>query len=775
MVSKKYQIPHISKEVISVGGDKTAFEPKLNIDCFLGESKLSLLPQVKSVTETVRASEIEAENSDIRFLWKPTGIMEGFNEDGGIDIIITLLKKPAQNYIDFGYDTTHLVGYHQPELTSQEISEGHIRPAYVVNSIAWYHDTKGGMVTQADVSKHITTGKAGHTYRMMVQDALGNKEWANWTLKAGGVARLWIDNAWLKKAEYPVVISPVGDTFGRTYEGGTSGPFGTDTIRAFTYSGFAPAASGTLHSMMLYCKADSGATIYWRPVVYKNSDNSLIGYGEEYTTTNNSMAWREAAFDSGSVVGSTQYNPSVWIDSVAANKIYLGYDTGQSGYSMLRDNETYHSTNPPPSTFSVDATSDGYRVGCYVIYEPTLTPIDNVSTVYPFGGAYATRVPFQEKAFYVEGRYWAFFSDGTNIYFKSSTDNETWEEPTLIGAGSGYEFTSCFDGTYVHYFRCLQSISQTGYYRRGAPQSDGSITWSAVEQSAASSDGSHTIGDPDIIVDSNGYAWISYPYSASDYSTSEAHVVKNANNDGTWSEDFDTTMKSVSAGNEFIPIQLVALTSGKVYAVYHVSALSPATGDTILLGQLYNSGWGSEENVTSHYLSENDFDQWVTIADGDDVMVAFLAETSDNLESVIRTYGVGWGSEETIDTSVDDDTTPFLAKDDSNIYCFWIVTDSVYVSKYDGGWGAPSEIVEDTNGIYSPRLINGAVDDNSGEFIILYMTDYIDYQVRCLTYTPGGGGGWTNIAKVNGIASSNIAKVTGIGVSNISKVNGVTV
>jgi len=41
--------------------------------------------------------------------------------------------------------------------------------------------------------------------------------------------------------------------------------------------------------------------------------------------------------------------------------------------------------------------------------------------------------------------------------------------------------------------------------------------------------------------------------------------------------------------------------------------------------------------------------------------------------------------------------------------------------------------------------------------------------------TEDGGGGWANIAKVNGITSANISKICGISTANIAKVKGVAV
>lgn len=48
----------------------------------------------------------------------------------------------------------------------------------------------------------------------------------------------------------------------------------------------------------------------------------------------------------------------------------------------------------------------------------------------------------------------------------------------------------------------------------------------------------------------------------------------------------------------------------------------------------------------------------------------------------------------------------------------------------------------------------------------------VDFSVYGIGATASG---WTNIVKVNGIASANIAKVNGIVVANIAKVNGIAV
>jgi hypothetical protein len=88
---------------------------------------------------------------------------------------------------------------------------------------------------------------------------------------------------------------------------------------------------------------------------------------------------------------------------------------------------------------------------------------------------------YNHGGFYAVGRYWAWYTDGTNELLTSSTDGLTWSTPLIIRPGTGgAQFAGTFDGTYFHYVSS-HSHGQT-VYRRGQPNSDGTITWSAPEQ-----------------------------------------------------------------------------------------------------------------------------------------------------------------------------------------------------------------------------------------------------------------------------------------------------
>lgn len=363
--TKEYQIEHISKETVCVGGETELFVPRLDMTCFLGESKLGLIPQVQSVTETVKLDSLEAGNSTIKFLWKATPVITDFNERGGIDIILTLLKKPAVPYIDFGYDATKLIPYHQPELTQAEIDEGAIRPDHVINSIAWYHNTKGGLVTPDDTKKYITTGKAGHTYRMLATDAKGNKTWTNWTLELGNISRLNLDKVWLNKATYPVTIAPVGDTFGYTSLGAS------DTS---TYDGiwssineYSPAANGTATGMSVGAFSSHSSATGIKLGLYTGSGFVDLAGGQEAVGSipaSASKDWYSANFGSSYNIFSASAYWVAFIAESSSSEMEVCYDdtdvdrryTVGSSYATGLDDPATWTSSTSDRTWSIYCT-----------------------------------------------------------------------------------------------------------------------------------------------------------------------------------------------------------------------------------------------------------------------------------------------------------------------------------------------------------------------------------------------------------------------------------
>lgn len=115
--------------------------------------------------------------------------------------------------------------------------------------------------------------------------------------------------------------------------------------------------------------------------------------------------------------------------------------------------------------------------------EPPIAP----TTVGTDSRGSATLYPYQRKAFYANGRFWVFYSDGNNLVYRTSTDGTTWSSATTVRATSyyGYYFSVWFDGAYVHYTCARGYMGEALFYRRGTPNADGTITWSTTEQQAS--------------------------------------------------------------------------------------------------------------------------------------------------------------------------------------------------------------------------------------------------------------------------------------------------
>jgi len=238
--------------------------------------------------------------------------------------------------------------------------------------------------------------------------------------------------------------------------------------------------------------------------------------------------------------------------------------------------------------------------------------------------------PFQRKIFYANGRFWVWDSDGTNLEYRTSVDGSTWTADVDVRAcSSGSQFSVWFDGTYMHYAVASGSYI---YYRRGTPNSDGSITWSAAEQSIYA----ESPYRPFVSVDSNGYPWIVYyVYSISPY---PLYALKSSKNDGTWTTASQTLLTSAFSGNTMCGA-IVPLTNGKMLALY--------TNDGVAVSAKYwdGSAWGTAVSTTSSVQYAYEFS---AVAQGDDVHLVFLKATTYDIIYTKYSYASNSFSAETI-------------------------------------------------------------------------------------------------------------------------------
>jgi len=244
--------------------------------------------------------------------------------------------------------------------------------------------------------------------------------------------------------------------------------------------------------------------------------------------------------------------------------------------------------------------------------------------------------PNQRKVLRAAGLFWAFYCNGSHILLETSADGLIWSYATVIIAQSIPEyFDVCFDGVYIH---CVNAFGHC--YRRGLPNSNGTITWSADWQTI------DWLGwYPSICVDSNGYAFVGY------HAALTPNVTKNARNDGTWetAEGFPYAFNTTDS--HLWEVQMVALTEGKVYGIYQSGVY--LSQNFQCQGQLWNgSAWGEPELV--HPYQPRFAAARSVVAIGDDIhFVTQKSQPADEgqawgLKYFKRTWGVGWGDEYTI-------------------------------------------------------------------------------------------------------------------------------
>lgn len=328
----------------------------------------------------------------------------------------------------------------------------------------------------------------------------------------------------------------------------------------------------------------------------------------------------------------------------------------------------------------------------------------------------AAGVVFQRRTFYAADRHWVFYTDGTNNGYRSSvTGTGSWSSFTVLGAG-GHQTVAAlsvfFDGTYVHYMRTDGSDKDI-YYRRGAPQSDGSITWSAAEQKAFTSTGDIYYGS--ICVNSGGYPFIAY-YDAANASP---YVTKSDTNDGTWSTQAAFPFQLIASN--FIGVTIVPLTENDVYVIYARGSSND------IQGRLWDDSittWAAEEDVTSNEPESN---AAISATAYNGTIYFIYLEHAEDIRYVEYSSG-SWG----VDTLVHDGTdtaaypTISLWNTDGDLRVFWIGNEDehiYYKARTGGDWDAdPVDWIDETTDTICSVNFTSAYEKLGGSVGVVYLT-----------------------------------------------------
>lgn len=345
-----------------------------------------------------------------------------------------------------------------------------------------------------------------------------------------------------------------------------------------------------------------------------------------------------------------------------------------------------------------------------ILASPDGVIIQEVNSTHSIG----VYTPQQRRVFQTDARIFVFFYHVGNLEYSSSIDGVTWASNVTIKAiQSGESFGIWFDGTYIHYVTSTPSSLATHMkYRRGTPNSDGSISWSAAEQDAKGSNDTRYLQKPSIITDSSGNPCIAYIVATSAAgAASRPWVTKSSTSNGTWTtaSGFPYNVKSDGGGAYCV---LIPLNGERLYAYI------PSQG------RLYTGSWSSLEDIPQA-VSFDWYGSGVGI--GDDVHVTWT-ESDGKYYYSTRAYGGGWAASKThIGTGSAACTGVVLMKDGNGyLYAAWqnAVAKIIYRSDYVGGsWDISNVWETETEALSLPDAPGGCYSDDSRERIgVIYST-----------------------------------------------------
>ena len=340
----------------------------------------------------------------------------------------------------------------------------------------------------------------------------------------------------------------------------------------------------------------------------------------------------------------------------------------------------------------------------------------------------------QRQTFYGASRFWMFYSNGTNLVFKSSLDGITWSSSTTLVSGltDSKNFSLWWDETYVHFVYGAGTANNDLHYHRGTPNVDGTITLSA-EQNAVAANASKTYLYPFISKDTSGYPVISYTCDNS--TTTTPYAVKSNQSDGTWiSDNFSTQLSTDNDTNWRTNILPVA--SQDLMAIY------ARDGQTIK-SKIYDYSASSflSENVTAEDIEAGSYFSAVV----DSTNVAHLTFLEDDFQKIQYTHyhsgGTDWEAESTVYDGTSATMAPVLSKTlGDSLYCFWLgdsLPNHVYYRYYDDNiwdtvqnWLTESSLVVDNQ-------ITCAYEETTTNYIpVVWLTGSNPYNVRFVALEP---------------------------------------
>lgn len=155
------------------------------------------------------------------------------------------------------------------------------------------------------------------------------------------------------------------------------------------------------------------------------------------------------------------------------------------------------------------------------------------------------------QTFYAVGRHWIFYiNNDSDFVYKTALDNGVFGAETELFATTGIygmEMAVFYDAASntVHYARHdMTPAPDEVKYRMGTPNTNGTITWAAVEQTVSQVPAALLTWRTTIAVDEAGYPWVAWIDTDGTNAFGLLYVESSSTKNGTWTEDEAQTFGS---------------------------------------------------------------------------------------------------------------------------------------------------------------------------------------------------------------------------------------
>lgn len=279
----------------------------------------------------------------------------------------------------------------------------------------------------------------------------------------------------------------------------------------------------------------------------------------------------------------------------------------------------------------------------------------------------------QRHIWFAQTRTWVWSCNGTHLGYVYNTSNvPAFSAFTAIRTCNyGFDFATWSNSTHVIYAYSNSSVlPSTLYFRMGKLNAAGTITWSAVEQTAVS--GTGKVSYPCPFLDSSGYPCIAYQLTVV---TNNGYVIRSTKVDGTWTTDWNKIIPDGAHLGIRSPTAFPVL-SRNFFVVYNngSGSVNSPNQDSIMWNNT-SAAWEQKTNLDCRGDGNSVFGATGVSAQFHDFCLTgfqnniSIAYMGGYVFGVVKHFKVYFSWRSTTQTWVNDETVYPSSGDTNNYYC----------------------------------------------------------------------------------------------------------